>query len=164
MSIINNAFQLSNCSLSISRHDTHIYNCGRLDGTMAYPLCQDILSCVSAEAGASDSLEECYNRDALFGFAIRSHLDLTARSSRISKDRILSRILNIGLYDWTGRDQQGGGKQPPIPICYAAVLGMQLWKRIDVLSDRVSNLQAESGRSWFPAAHLRVVKLAFQRV
>ena len=140
MSIINNAFKLSNCPLIISHHDTHIYDCGRLDGTIAYPSCQDILSCVSAETGASDLLEECYNRDALFRFAIRSHLDLTACSSRISKDHILSRILNIGLYDWAGRDRQGGGKQPLIPIFCAAVLGMQLWKRIDVLSDCVSHL------------------------
>ena len=140
MSIINNAFQLSNFSLSISSHDTHVYDCGHLDGTMAYPLCQDILSYVSAEAGTSDSLEECYNRDALFGFAIRSHLNLTARSSHISKDHILPMILNIGLYNWTGRDRQGGGKQPLIQICYAGVLGMQLWKRINVLSDCVSHL------------------------
>ena len=76
----------------------------------------------------------------MFLTVIHSHLDLMACSSCISKDRILSRILDIGLYNWVGRDQQGGGKQLPIQIRYAAVLGMQLWKRIDVLSDWVSYL------------------------
>ena len=138
MSIVGNTYKLPNCPLFISRHDSHIYDCGHLDITAPYPLCQDILSCVSAETGDGDSLEECYNHDAIFRFAIRSHLDLMARSSCVGKDPILSRILDIRLYDWAGRDHQGGGKQPLIHIHYAAVLGMQLWKRIDVLSDRVS--------------------------
>ena len=87
-----------------------------------------------------DSVEECHNHDALFGFAIRSHLDRVARRGHLSGDNILDHIVRIGLYDWSGLDNQGGGKQPPIQIRYTAVMGMQLWKRIDVLSDRVSLL------------------------
>ena len=138
MSIINNAFQLSNCSLSISRHDSRVYDCGRIDSSIAYPLCKTILANVSADQGVSDSLEECHNHDVLFGFTIHGHLDHVARRGRLANDHVLDRIVCIGLYDWSGIDRQGGGKQPLIPIRYAAVLGMQLWKQIDVLSDQVS--------------------------
>ena len=74
MSIIGNAYKLPNCPSTISRHDTRVYNCGRIDASAAYPLCRDILASVSAEHGAGDSLEECHNRDVLFGFVIRGHL------------------------------------------------------------------------------------------
>ena len=138
MSIIGNAYKLPNCPSTISRHNTCVYNCGRIDGSIAYPSCKSILASVSVEQGASDSLEECYNHDALFEFVICGHLDRVARRGRLSNDHILDCIVCIGLYNWSGLDHQGGGKQPPIQICYVAVMGMQLWKRINVLSDRVS--------------------------
>ena len=97
-----------------------------------------ILASVLTEQGASDSLEGCHNRDMLFGFAIHGHLDWVARRGRMENNHILDQIIRIGLYDWSGLDRQGGGKQPPIQIRYAAVMGMQLWKRINVLSDWVS--------------------------
>ena len=138
MSIIGHAYKLSNSPSTISRHDSRVYDCGRIDSTIAYPLCEAILASVLAEQGVSDLLEECYNRDVLFGFAIRGHLDCVGRRSRLSNDHILDCIVRIGLYDWSRLDRQGGGKQPPIQSCYAAVLGMQLWKLIDVLSNRVN--------------------------
>ena len=100
MSIIGNAYKLPNCPLTISRHDTRVYDCGRIDASAAYPSCRDILASVSVEHGAGDSLEECHNRDVLFGFAIRGHLDRVARRGRLSNDHILDRIIRIGLYDW----------------------------------------------------------------
>ena len=138
MSIIGNAYKLPNCPSTISRHNTCSYDCGRIDGSIAYPSCKSILASVSAEQGASDSLEECHNCDALFWFAIRGHLDRVARCGRLLNDHILDRIVRIRLYDWSRLDHQGGGKQPLIQIRYAAVMGMQLWKRIDVLSNQVS--------------------------
>ena len=135
MSIIGNAYKLSNSPSTISRHDTCVYDCGRIDGTVDYLLCQAILASVSAEQGASNSLEECYHHDAFFGFAIRGHLDWVARRGQMANDHILNRIVRIGFYNWSRLDRQGGGKKPPIQIHYAAVLGMQLWKQIDVLSD-----------------------------
>ena len=126
MSITGNAYKLPNCPSTISRHDSHVYDCGRIDASAPYPSCRDILASVLAEYGGGDSLEECHNRDALFGFTICSHLDQVARRSRLSGDNILDCIVSIGLYDWSGLDHQGGGKQPPIQICYAAVMGMQL--------------------------------------
>ena len=140
MSIIGNAYKLPNCPSTISRHDTRVYDCGCIDASAPYPSCRDILASISAEYGAGDSLEECHNRDALFGFAIRGHLDRVARRGRLSGDHVLDHIVCIRLYDWSGLDHQGGGKQPPIQIRYAAVMGMQLWKWIDVLSDGVSLL------------------------
>ena len=140
MSIIGNAYKLPNCPSTFSRHDIRIYNCGRIDASAPYPSCRDILVSVSAEYGAGDSLEECHNRDALFRFAIRSHLDQVACCGRLFGDHVLDRIVRIRLYDWSGLDHQGGGKQPPIQIRYTAVMGMQLWKRIDVLSNQVSLL------------------------
>ena len=128
MSIIGNAYKLSNCPSTISRHDSRVYNGGRIDASTPYPSCRDILASVSVEFGGGDLLEECYNRDALFGFAIRSHLDRVARCGRLSRDNVLNHIVSIGLYDWSGLDHQGGGKQPPLQIRYAAVMGMQLWK------------------------------------
>ena len=140
MSIIGNAYKLPNCPSTISHHDSRVYDCGCIDASTPYPSCGDILASVSAEFWGGDSLEECHNRNALFGFVIRSHLDWVVRHGRLSGDNVLNRIVSIGLYDWSGLDHQGGGKQPPIQICYAAVMGMQLWKRIDVLSDRLDFL------------------------
>ena len=92
MSIIGNAYKLSNCPSTISHHDSCVYDCGRIDASSPYLLCRDILASVSAEFGGGDSLEECHNRDALFGFVIRSHLDQVARRGRLSSDNILNRI------------------------------------------------------------------------
>ena len=128
MSIIGNAYKLPHCPSTISRHDTRVYDCGCINSTVAYPSCEAILASVSAEQGASNSLEECHNCDVLFGFAICGHLDRVATRGRMENDHILDQIIHIGLYDWSGLDCQGGGKQPPIQICYAAVMGMQLWK------------------------------------
>ena len=88
-----------------------------------------------------DSSSSSPLRDSwLFGFAIRGYLDRVVRRGRMENDHILNWIVRIGLYDWSRLDRQGGGKQPPIQIRYAAVLGMQLWKRINVLSNQVSLL------------------------
>ena len=114
MSIIGNVYKLSNCPSTISRHDSRVYDGGRIDASTPYPSCCDILVSVSVEFGGGDSLEECHNRDALFGFTIRSHLDRVAHRGHLSSDNILNRIVSIGLYDWSGLDHQGGGKQPPL--------------------------------------------------
>ena len=95
MSIIGNVYKLSNSPSTISRHDSHIYDCGRIDGTIAYPSCEAILANVSAEQGASHSLEDCYNRDVLFRFAIRGHLDRVGRRGLLSNDHILDHIVRI---------------------------------------------------------------------
>ena len=128
MSIIGNAYKLPHCLSTISCHDTRVYDCGRINGTVAYPSCEVILASVLVEQGASDLLEECHNRDALFGFAIHGHLVRVARRGQMENNHILDRIIHIRLYDWSGLDRQGGGKQPSIQIRYAAVMGMQLWK------------------------------------
>ena len=114
MSIIGNAYKLSNCPSTISCHDSRVYDCGCIDASAPYLSCRDILASVSAEYGGGDSLEECHNRNALFRFVIRSHLDQVARRGRLSGDNILDRIVSIRLYNWSGLDHQGGGKQPPI--------------------------------------------------
>ena len=116
MSIVSNAFKVPNRPSTISRYDCRHHDLSRIDGTAPYPSCKDILACVSAEHGNSDSLEDCYNSDALFGFAIWSHLDSIACQGRIENDPILSRIINIGLYDWKAPDCKGGGNQPSVPI------------------------------------------------
>ena len=108
MSIVGNAFKLSNRPSIISCHDTRLYDSSRVDGTIDYPSCQTILSCILAEHGEGDSLEDCYHHDALLRFTILGHFDLMAHSNRIAKDPILLRILNIGLYNWSTPDRQGG--------------------------------------------------------
>ena len=110
MSIIGHVYKLPNSPSAISRHDTRVYDCSRIDGTVDYPLCQAILASVSAEQGESYLLEECYHRDALFGFAICGHLDCVGRCGHLSNNHILDRIMSIELYDWSGLDCQGGGK------------------------------------------------------
>ena len=79
MSIIGNAYKLSNCPSTISRHDSRVYDGGHIDASTPYPSCRDILASVLVESGGGNSLEECHNRDALFGFVICSHLDRVAR-------------------------------------------------------------------------------------
>ena len=102
MSIIGHMYKLPNSPSTISRHDSCIYDCGRIDGSIAYPSCETILAKVSAKQGVGKSLEECYNRDVLFRFAIRGHIDRIARRGRIGNDPVLDHIVRIGLYDWSG--------------------------------------------------------------
>ena len=104
MFIISNAYKLPNCPSTISRHDTHVYNCGRIDASAPYPSCRDILASVSVEYGGGNLLEECHNHNALFGFTIRSHLDRVACCGRLSGNNILDRIVRIWLYDWSSLD------------------------------------------------------------
>ena len=140
MSIINNAYKVLDCPSTISWYNCWNHDLSCIDGSAPYPSCKDILVQVLAEHGNCDSLEDCYNSDALFGFAIRSHLDSVARQSQIENNYIITRVLDIGLYDWKALDRQGGGNQPSVPICYMAVLGLRLLKLVDVLSDQVSSL------------------------
>ena len=76
---------------------------------------------------------------AMPSLASRSNPILTiAHQDQVENNHIISRIFDIGIYDWKAPDHQGGGNQPSVPICYAAVLGSQLLKLVDVLSDHVS--------------------------
>ena len=138
MSIVGNAFKVPNRPSTISWYDRHHHDLSHIDGTAPYPPCKDILTRVSAQQGDGNSLEGCHDSDALFGFVIQFHLDSIARRGQIENDPILMRILSISLYDWKAPDCQGGGNQPSVPICCMAILGSQLLKLVDVLSDQVS--------------------------
>ena len=74
-------------------------------------------------------LSEFYNTDAIFGFAIRAHLQLAANRGDECENQQLTRILDISIHDWKGEDRSGssgGSGGVPYTMRYAAVLGSQL--------------------------------------
>ena len=99
------------------------------------------------DGGDRDSLSEFYNSDAIFGFAIRAHLQLAANRGEDCKNQQSTRILNIGIHDWKGENRSGGSGGVPYAIRYAAVLGSQLLERIrsSEAKVRVSGIRGVTG-------------------
>ena len=92
------------------------------------------------DGGDRDSLPEFYNSDAIFGFAIRAHLQLAANGGEDRENQQLTQMLDIGIHDWKGEDRSGssgGSGGVPYAIRYAAVLGSQLLERIRSLEAKV---------------------------
>ena len=56
----------------------------------------------------ADELDEWYHSDALFGFAIATHLDRVVQMGHIERHVVLNHILSMGIYDWKDMDKQGG--------------------------------------------------------
>jgi hypothetical protein len=109
----------------------------RLDDPSTYPSIHELLERVQGEAGSRDGLGEYHFADALFGFAIRAHLDRQARNDWPSEERILQRLLEQGIYDWAHPDREDVRTVPSTPIRYTAVLGNQLLIKIEQQRDKV---------------------------
>ena len=93
----------------------------------------------------ADQLDERYNSDSLFGFAIATHSDRIVWMGHLERDVILNHILSMGIYDWKDMDKQGGRTCPVMSIHYAAVLGNRLLWRIKQSDDKVGLLLENQG-------------------
>ena len=76
--------------------------------------------------------------DALFGFAVRAHLDQLHREAQATEITPLGRILQLGIYDWLDTHGPIDSSELRQSLRYSAVLGNALLKRIEVLEQRVS--------------------------
>ena len=120
-------------SPTISRLDRRCFPSSRVNSGEVYPAIENLVLCMERAEGDRDMLSEFYNTDAIFGFAIRAHLQLAANRGEDCENQQLTRILDIGIHDWKGEDRSGssgGGGGVPYAIRYAAVLGSQLLERI----------------------------------
>ena len=52
----------------------------------------------------NDSLLDVYDDDALWGFMIRASEELPQFTGARVRDPVLSRLLRMGVYDWTGEN------------------------------------------------------------
>ena len=75
-----------------------------------------------------DSLPECHNDDALWGFAIRSSVELEKTPIYCMDDPVLYRLFRIGLFDWPGKGRLQGGVLRGIR--YTSVVASRLFGRI----------------------------------
>ena len=95
----------------------------------------------------ADKLDEWYNSDSLFWFAIAAHSDRIVRVGHLERDVVLNCILSMGIYNWKDTDKQGGGSCPVMSIQYAAVLGNWLLRRIKRIDNKVGLLPKNQGPS-----------------
>ena len=93
----------------------------------------------------ADELDEWYNSNSLFRFAIATHLDRIVQMDRLEWDVVLNHILSMGIYNWKDTDKQGGRSCPVMSICYVAVLGNRLLQRIEQSNDKVGLLPKNQG-------------------
>ena len=120
-------------SPTISRLDRRCFPSSRVNSGEVYPAIENLVLRMERAEGDCDTLSEFYNTDAIFGFAIRAHLQLAANRSEDCENQHLTQILDIGTHDWKGEDRSGnsgGSGGVPYAIRYAAVLGSQLLERI----------------------------------
>ena len=116
-------------SPTISRLDCRRFPSSRINSEEVYPAIENLVLRMERTEGDCDTLSEFYNTDAIFGFAIRAHLQLAANRGDDRKNQQLTRILDIGIHDWKGEDWSGtggGSGDVPYAIPYATVLGSQL--------------------------------------
>src|SRR5580704_3973232 len=122
---------------TISRHDRRIHTRSRIDFSRPYPSMIDLMERAERRSGEEETFPEWYTSDAVFRFAIRAHMDWLNREIHPSQGSVLRRLLTIGIYNWEEPNKKGEGACPATLIRYAAVLGNELLKRIEVAEDRV---------------------------
>ena len=93
----------------------------------------------------ADKLDEWYNSNSLFGFAITTHLDRVIWMGCLERDLVLNCTLSMEIYDWKDMDKQGGRSCPVMSIQYAAVLGNRLLQRIEWGDNKVGFLPKNQG-------------------
>ena len=111
---------------TISQHDRRDHASSRIDSCEPYPALCTLVEHLEGVSRDADELDEWYHSDALFGFAIATHLDRVVRMGHIEQDVVLNCILLMGIYNWKDTDKQGGGSCLVVSIRYAAVLGNRL--------------------------------------
>ena len=131
---------------------TYIIHLERREGSNDHPgvgfqetELENLIARIESEVGHQDALQGIWNSDALFGFAVRAILDHQARPSCLGEDRVLRRLLEMGLEggEMPGRAEGDLGSMQA--ICYAAVIANELMCRQEGLEDRVH--PGDCGRS-----------------
>ena len=145
MPLTSNVYHVG-CSINtISRHDRRDHPSSRIDNCEPYPVLHTLVGRTKGISRDADELDEWYNSDSLFRFAITAHSDRIIQMGHLEWDVVLNRILSMGIYDWKDTDKQGGGSCLVMSIRYAAVLGNRLLQRIEQGDDKVGLLPKNQG-------------------
>ena len=98
---------------------------------------ENLIARIESEVGRQDALQGIWNSDVLFGFAVHAILDHQACPSCLGEDRVLRRLLEMGLEggEMPGRAEGDLGSMQA--ICYAAVIANELMCHQEGLEDRV---------------------------
>ena len=109
-------------SPTISRLDRRRFPSSRVNSREVYPAIENLVLRMERAEGDRDTLSEFYNTDAIFGFAIRAHLQLAANRGEDRENPQLIHILDIGIHNWKGEDRSGSsGGSGGVP--YAIQIG-----------------------------------------
>ena len=105
MPLTSNVYHIGQGIDTISRHDHCDHPSSRLNNCEFYPVLRTLVEHVEGISRDADELDEWYNSNSLFGFAIAAHLDRIVRMGCLEQDVVLNRILSMGIYDWKDMDK-----------------------------------------------------------
>ena len=84
--------------------------------------------CFEESRWSEDGLVECHFDDKLWGYAIWVSEELRLRRDGHFSDAVLFNLMEMGVYDWDGKNQQGD--QSARALCHSSALAIRLLKRI----------------------------------
>ena len=82
-----------------------------------------------------DTLIECHNDDALWGFVVRAYEGVRVQSADQWDDPVLLHLMQIGSLDWVRPDFHSN--QSTQGIRFATVMGLRLYERIRAMEREV---------------------------
>ena len=82
-----------------------------------------------------DTLIECHNNDALWGFAVQAYEGVQLRTEDQWDNPVFLRLMQMGSLDWVHPDFHSN--QLTQGICFATAMGLRLCKRIRAMEQEV---------------------------
>ena len=95
MPLTSNVYHAGRGIDTISRHDRCDHPSSHIDSCEPYPALCTLVERSEGVSRDADELDEWFHSNALFGFAIATHLDRIVRMGRLEWDVVLNRILSI---------------------------------------------------------------------
>ena len=145
MPLISNVYHVGQGIDTISWHDCCDHPSSHLDNHQPYPALCTLVEHAEGISRDANELDEWYNSNSLFRFAITAHSDKIVWMHCLERDVFLNHILSMGIYNWKDTDKQGSGGCPVMSIRYVAVLGNRLLQRIEQSDDKVGLLPKNQG-------------------
>ena len=99
MPFTSNVYHVGRGINTISRHDRHNHASSCIDSCELYPALRTLVEHSEGVSRDADELDEWYNSNSLFGFAIATHSDRIVRMGCLERDVVLNQILLMGIYD-----------------------------------------------------------------
>ena len=75
-----------------------------------------------------DTLIECHNDDALWGFAVQAYEGVRLRTENQCDDPVFLYLMQMGCLDWVQPDFRSN--QSTQGICFVTAMGSRLYERI----------------------------------